>query len=215
MLYSFSSIKQEYNLHISGIIHAGGNKGEEIPTYIENEIKNIVSFEPLKKAFVDLKNCAEDYNNRIEDANIKVYNIALGNENKDVEMYVSSGFTECSSVMEPKEVRVDYPSIIFDERELVEMKRLDDHYYNECLSCNFLNMDVQGYELEILKGSAETLKHIDYVYCEVNNKELYANCPLIENIDEYLLNYNIKRVAVNWQGGSWGDALYIKENFDK
>ena len=31
-------------------------------------------------------------------------------------------------------------------------------------------MDVQGYELEVLKGGLETLKQVDYVYCEVNRK---------------------------------------------
>ena len=32
-------------------------------------------------------------------------------------------------------------------------------------------MDVQGYELEVLKGGLETLKQVDYVYCEVNMYE--------------------------------------------
>jgi hypothetical protein len=70
-------------------------------------------------------------------------------------------------------------------------------------------MDVQGYELEVLKGSENTLKGIDYIYTEVNRDELYENNAFIEEIDNFLDNYT--RVATDWSGNTWGDALYIKK----
>lgn len=209
MIISIASIQSEHQVNISGIIHVGGNKGEEIPSYFEQGITTIVSFEPLPNPYIELQDRANQYNSE-HNTNIKTYNVALGNENTEVEMYVSPAFTECSSVLKPQDVLVDYPDIIFNKRELVSLKKLDD-YYEDCARCNFLNMDVQGYELEVLKGGTKTLQHIDTVYCEVNNKKLYENCALIEDIDEFLLEYNFKRKVVDWKGVGWGDALYIKE----
>ena len=72
-------------------------------------------------------------------------------------------------------------------------------------------MDVQGYELEVLKGATESLKHIDYLMCEVNRAEVYEECCMIDELDSFLSNYNFKRVETTWDGITWGDAFYVKE----
>ena len=77
---------------------------------------------------------------------------------------------------------------------------------------NFLNLDIQGYELEAFKGFENLLNDFDFIYCEVNEKELYVGCPLITDIDEYLNTFNFKRVLTNITGHGWGDAFYIKTN---
>ena len=74
-----------------------------------------------------------------------------------------------------------------------------------------INIDVQGYELEVFKGGSDFLNHIDYIISEVNREELYKGCAMINEVDEYLSNYNFKRVKTCWDGGTWGDALYIKK----
>ena len=74
-------------------------------------------------------------------------------------------------------------------------------------------MDVQGYELEVLKGGIKTLENIDYVYCEVNRDEVYENNALIQEIDEFLSSYDLVRVETDWMGGTWGDAFYINQKF--
>jgi hypothetical protein len=71
-------------------------------------------------------------------------------------------------------------------------------------------MDVQGFELEVLKGGTKTLEHVDYVYCEVNRDEVYENNALVEELDEFLGEYGMKRVETDWAGEIWGDALYIR-----
>jgi hypothetical protein len=75
-----------------------------------------------------------------------------------------------------------------------------------------LKMDVQGYELEVLKGGAETMKHIDYVYCEINRDELYEGNAFVEDLDVFLADYNMERVETDWAGTLWGDALYIRKS---
>ena len=63
-----------------------------------------------------------------------------------------------------------------------------DHPYN------FLNMDVQGYELEVLKGGTTTLEKIDYVMTEVNRAEVYKKCAMIEELSCSLAQFNLLKL---------------------
>lgn len=205
MFISIAELCKKYKMNnVKGVIHVGAHHGEEVPVYINNGITNIVLFEPLEKNFDIIENLVQNYN-----ANISGYQVALGNENKMVEMYLSSNELESSSILKPKKHLELYPDVTFDSKEVVEMKRLDD--YN-LTGYNLLNMDVQGYELEVLKGAEKTLYYIDYVYCEVNRGEVYENNAYIEDIDTFLSIYNFKRVETDWWlDHDWGDAFYIKE----
>lgn len=205
MILSFNQIFLKYNMNITGVIHVGSHHGEEVPDYISNGISKIVLFEPLEENFDILKNNVKNFN-----ANIIGHQVALGSENKIVDMYLSSNRLESSSILKPKKHLELYSDITFDRMEKVEVKKLDDYNY---IDYNLLNIDVQGYELEVLKGSKNTLKNIDYVYCEVNNDEIYENNAYISDIDNFLSKYSFKRTETNWwETHGWGDALYIKEN---
>lgn len=191
-------------MNITGVIHIGAHYAEEVSKYVNYGIKNIVLFEPLCENFEVIKKNISNL-----DANIQVHQVALGNENKKVTMNLSSNNLESSSILTPKLHLKLYPDILFNRSEEVELKKLDDYGYN---GYNFINMDVQGYELEVLKGAKETLNNVDYVYCEVNRNEIYEGNAYIEDIDDYLLKYNMKRVETSWWYDSdWGDALYIKK----
>jgi hypothetical protein len=125
-------------------------------------------------------------------------------------MYLSDNGLLSSSVLKPKVHLQLHPSVGFPTTEEVEMMRLDS-FSNETQNFNFINMDVQGYELEVLRGGAETLKHIDYVYCEVNRDELYEGNAFVEDLDKFLSDYNMERVETDWAGTLWGDALYVRK----
>jgi len=205
MIIEIDSIIKKYNMNISGVIHIGAHYGEEVSNYVKVGIEKIVLFEPLKENFEVLKKNISIHSN----TNIRKYQVALGNKNTTITMNLSSNNLESSSILKPKQHLNLYPDIIFNRTEEVELQKLDD--YN-CKNYNFINMDVQGYELEVLKGAKDTLNHIDYVYCEVNRDEIYEGNAYIEDIDKYLLNYNMKRVETSWWYDSdWGDALYIKD----
>jgi len=205
MIIEINEIIKKYNMNISGVIHIGAHYGEEIPNYVKVGIKNIILFEPLGENFKVLKKNISPYLN----LNIKKYQVALGNQNTTITMNLSSNNLESSSILKPKQHLNLYPDITFDRTEEVELQKLDD--YN-CNNYNFINMDVQGYELEVLKGAKDTLNHIDYVYCEVNRDEIYEGNAYIEDIDKYLSKYNMRRVETSWWYDSdWGDALYIRQ----
>jgi FkbM family methyltransferase len=190
-------------MNVFGVIHIGAHYGEEVSNYVNLGIDDIVLFEPLKENFEVLKNNVSEL-----DANITGYCVALGNKNQNVNMFLSSNNLESSSVLKPKIHLNLHPEVVFSGEELVEMKRLDDFLFE---NYNFINLDVQGYEMEVLKGAEKTLENIDYLYCEVNRNEVYEGNAYIEEIDNYLSNYNMRRVETSWwYDGPWGDALYIK-----
>jgi len=205
MILSFTNIVKKYNMNISGIIHIGAHQGQEVREYVENGYQDIIMFEPLSENFRILEENLKDMN-----ANISAYQVALGNEEQNVVMYLSDNGLLSSSVLKPKVHLELHPSVGFPTTEEVEMKRLDS-FVEETKNFNFINMDVQGYELEVLKGGMETLKHIDYVYCEVNRDELYEGNVFIEDLDQFLADYSMERVETDWAGTLWGDALYIRK----
>ena len=63
-----------------------------------------------------------------------------------------------------------------------------------------------------LKGATQSIKYAKAIYLEVNEKELYKNCGLINDIDIFLSKYNFKRVLTEMTKHGWGDALYILED---
>jgi FkbM family methyltransferase len=203
MLINFTNIKKKYNMNIKGIVHIGAHYGEEIVEYVNNGIQDIILFEPLTENFNILKRRVQDLN-----ANIQGYQVALGSEKKVDVMNLSSNNLESSSLLKPKLHLELHDHVKFEGTQEVEVDLLDNYDLGKC---NFINMDVQGYELEVLKGAKKCLNRIDYVYCEVNRGEVYENNAMIDEIDEYLSTYNFNRVETDWAGKLWGDAVYIKE----
>lgn len=193
-------------MNITGIIHIGAHYGQEIDEYINNGIQDIVLFEPLEKNFNILHRNIMNVN-----ANIIGHQVALGSEDGSAIMNLSSNDAQSSSILKPKEHLTLHPNVTFSGTEEVEVKTLDSFNYE---TYNFITMDVQGYELEVLKGSQKTLNNIDYVYCEVNRGEVYEGNAMIEEIDDYLKQYNFNRVETFWpeEWFKWGDALYIKNS---
>jgi FkbM family methyltransferase len=204
MMFDFKSIIDKYNMKINGVLHIGAHHGQEHSRYKDNNVSKIVYFEPLKSNFEVLKS-------RINDDSI-LHNIALGSENKEVEMFVETANNgQSSSILEPGLHLSQYPHITFDSKEVVNMKRLDDVIDNTNKDYNFICIDVQGYELEVFKGSTKTLENIDYIVTEINNDEVYKNCTKIGELSEFLGKYGFVLVEEDWCGHTWGDGLFVKQ----
>lgn len=203
MLIDLERIVKKYNLQINGVIQIGAHFGEENNIYDNLNIKNRIFFEPLESNFNILKyNLGDKY---------ELYKLALGNDNKDIEMFVEeANLGQSSSILKPELHLKQYPHIVFNKKEIVQMKRLDD--INIDLSkFNFINIDVQGYELEVFKGGKNTLNNIDYIMAEINRDEVYENCTKINDLIRFLKPYGFELVEENWEGITWGDGFFIKK----
>jgi FkbM family methyltransferase len=201
MLLDLKQLKNKYNMNINGVIHIGAHYGQEYLLYKELGIINLIFFEPLKSNYeVLISNVPQNL----------CKNVALGSSENELEMYVEEeNQGGSSSLLEPVLHSVQYPHIVFNKKEKVKVKTLDSFNLNN--QFNMINIDVQGYELEVLKGSLETLKNIDYVIAEVNRAEVYKNCCKVNELDDFLSNYGLRRVETTWDGITWGDAFYAKK----
>ena len=189
---------------IRGCIHVGAHEGQEYPLYKHYGIKNLLFYEALPDNFELLKKTIKD------DIFVDARNIALGNTNGTVEMHLEDRGLS-SSVLKPKHHLEQYPQIKFEKTETVKITRLDEQHFARD-NYNFMNIDVQGYELEVLKGAVNSLKYIDIIISEINKEEMYEGCALVDDIDEFLSEHGFERYATYWQqdGGTWGDGLYLK-----
>jgi FkbM family methyltransferase len=194
MLIDIDSLVVKYNLKINGVIHVGGHIGEEIPIY-KKYTNNIHVFEPQEHCF-----------NQI-DPTVNKHCVALGETDGELILYVANN-NQSSSLLRPKEHLVQHPDVVFTHIKKVKVTTLDSF---NITNSNFINLDVQGYELSVLKGASTTLHSVDYIYTEINVQETYEDCALIDDLDKYLDNYSRVETVLCGSHG-WGDAFYVRKN---
>ena len=210
MLLKLEKLIAKYNMKITGVIQAGAHWGEEVDDYIKNGITYGHLFEPDKENFQIMKKAVvakeKEYGIKYPQG-FGFIDVALGSS-VTVSVYYKEkkNHGQSNSLLMPKVHTEYYPDITFDETEKVLVFPID-YFDFKSGKHNFLVLDVQGYELEVLKGATETLKHIDYIYTEVNREELYENCAMVEDLDNYLTDF--RRVETKWKRKGFGDALYI------
>jgi FkbM family methyltransferase len=109
----------------------------------------------------------------------------------------------------------------------VQTIRLDD--VNEARGADYLKLDVQGAELDVLRGASELLKDVLFVQIEVEFVPMYLGQPLFAEVDQALraAGFQLHRLAelagrafrpvivnndVNAMGSQWlwGEAFYIR-----
>jgi len=204
MIIILKKIIDKYNLDIRGVLHIGAHYGQEYKDYSEQGIKNMIFFEPIANSYKKLLENVP--NNKC----IKTYNLALGNKVEDKIMYCAEmNQGQSNSLLKPYLHEIYSPAIAFNDREIVQVERLDNIKFDRKLF-NMINIDVQGYELEVFKGAVKTLKSIDVIYSEVNFEELYVGCVHVEDLDAFLGKFGFVRILTDSSPKSWGDALYLK-----
>lgn len=67
-----------------------------------------------------------------------------------------------------------------EKRTLISLDKLLET--NSLKNPDFIKIDTQGYELEILKGAEKTLKSAEFVLLEVSFLDIYVNCPLVADV---------------------------------
>ena len=207
MLIKFNDILNKYGKP-RGIIHIGAHLMEERNDYLSNGLKNTIWVEANPKVYDKIEFI------NFENSEERVFNFAISDiDNESVKLNVTNN-GQSSSILELEKHKIHHPTIHVSEILYVTTKRM----YTLIHECNidinrydFLNIDVQGAELLVLKGFGDLLNGIKYIYTEINTNSLYKDCALVSEIDEYLEKYGFKRVETSMTQFEWGDALYIKQ----
>ena len=194
---------------IKGIIHIGAHEAEELPDYCNAGISKVLWVEanPLKWDLLTEKISAFP-------------SMALGKfaaaaeSNKSATLNVANN-GQSSSLLRLGTHQDSYPSIKFINQVTVDLLEVDDWLDKLGVNrkiYNFVNIDIQGYELEALRGMTRQLHYVDYIYTEINTSEVYKECANVADLDEFLGRLGFKRVVTKETSEGWGDALYSKKN---
>jgi FkbM family methyltransferase len=201
------------DIGISTIIDVGANVGEF--TIMIHKILSdamIYSFEPINDCYKDL------LENTKHISQVKCFNLALGRESKE-EIMFRSEFSPSSSLLKMGSLhKTAFPytkNVINEKIKIVALDEIRDRI--DWRPKILLKIDVQGYELEVLKGAKSCLNFIDLIIVETSFYELYQNQPLFNDIFKFLLekNYQYKGNFDQIVDPSTGrilqaDAIFIK-----
>ena len=162
----------------------GARWGIEKPWQEFRTLLDINSFEPD----------TDEYNILIKSKeNGKVFNCALYKTNKELQLYLTRERGN-SSIFEPnKELLSQY--LIADQYDVeetvtVSAVSLDElHNQGEINDIDFIKLDVQGAELDILKGGQRFIEsNVLGIFSEVQFLPLYEKAPLFSEIDHFIRN---------------------------
>lgn len=165
-------------------------------------------------------------NNKITNALISFY--AISDFIGFSEMYVSSGHpntipkadwdygNKSSSLLKPYKHLEKLDWCKFNKKEKVAVITLDDYVKNmpddiKFDKIDFMQMDVQGCELKVLKGAKNILPKIKLIYMEVSNEEYYKGQPLKKDVEKFMIKNNFKLIAedgdINSGNQMWRNLL--------
>lgn len=142
-------IKDEINLSLD----IGANVGNYTKLILQETNSKVISFEPLPDAYRELENLKKDFSERLE-----IFNIAISNENKKQDLHFSNEKSEKASLMKHLE-KLSFIGKANKNKISVEVKKLDDLkniLKNQII--DFIKIDTEGYEFEVLDGAKYLLK---------------------------------------------------------
>ena len=207
MLISFEEINKillSNKININGCFHIGAHDCEELIIYTQMGLKpeEVVWIDAIPSKVIDATNKGIP----------NVYNAVITDkDDAEIVFNISNNF-QSSSILELGTHLQEHPWVEYIDKIKHTSITVDTFFERNNIDAskyNFWNFDIQGAELMALKGATQSIKYAKVLYLEVNEKELYKNCGLITDIDNFLSQYNFKRVLTNMLHWGWGDALYI------
>lgn len=208
MMISFDYLVDKHKLDIKGVLHLGASTGQERDAY-DTYCKGLVIWvEAIPKVYLDLQQNIKSYPQQT------AHNACLSNVDGDEVVFnVSNNESQSSSILELGVHALIHPEVHYIEQIAMKTQRVDTLLKDVDVSTiNFLNVDLQGAEHLAIEGMGDLIKNIDYALLEVNMKETYKGCMLVEELDYFMLQRGFERVETGeWVAETWTDALYIRK----
>ena len=152
---------------------------------IDKSNLDYVLFEPNPEEAKKLLKNKKHYNS------YKIYESGLGDKNKVLKLNITKGIYQ-TSVLKPnfdflnQFLNPDRYEVI--KKELIRVKKLD---YFKIRNSDFIKVDAQGYNYEILEGSVKTLKDTLGVEAEFEFTDIYSKQKLFGDVAKLLKKNNL------------------------
>jgi FkbM family methyltransferase len=148
----------------------------------------IVSFEPLSGAYAKLRAAAAS------DPRWETQQLALGEEDGSAELNVST--EDVWSSMLPRDDRATTENLAYVGTETVRTARLDSLDVLDGAP-TWLKLDVQGFELQVLRGAAGSLGPVAGVECEMSLEPFYEGQPSVRELVDALDDLGFRLAATS------------------
>lgn len=202
MLLPPKILKKYLSVSPTGVLHVGAHRGEELPWYRSEGFGPVIWVEAQPDLARELEEIAVPLGHRV----LQV--CAWSESGVPIKLKVSSN-GESSSLYEMGTHSEHHPDITVVGEIAMETTALRDVLSEEPFF-DFLNLDLQGAELDALRGIGPRLGEVKWVYTEVNREAVYRGIPLIFDLDQWFRKEGFCRVVTVWTPHNWGDALYIR-----
>ncbi|MGE5490048.1 MAG: FkbM family methyltransferase [Actinomycetota bacterium] len=188
------------------LIDVGGNTGYWCESFLEFFPKSrVVAFEPLEPEF-------EAYRRRFKNASgITVHNVGLSDRSEVAPMHVADNSAHSSLHRHVNGVSV--PLAESGGGRDVRLETLDSFRLGSLPAARkLLKIDVQGHELNVLRGATETLPHIDVALVECSFLPQYEGVvPSFAQVTALLREFDIYPVMFRDYGVSLGPHAWERD----
>ena len=190
------------------IVDAGSRYGIH-PNF--EELRDIADFYLFE---VDQEECSRLKKKYKSYKNIKVYNQGLYSK-KTIMNFNIRNHNALNSIYETNDLflrKNKYKKNEFERKKTIKVKldALDDFLSKKI---HFLKLDVEGAELDILKGSERNLKNNCVgIRSEVTFSPVYKNAPLFSEINDYLVKRDFELINFDYDGKGSKFGKYSKSD---
>jgi len=206
-------VKSHIKHRLPIIFDVGANRGDYSSVIIASfgcENIRLYCFEPSKMAFgllnAEISTCQ----------NVKLYNFGFGDKSETVNLYSCSEGAGSASILNTHYHNLDNSNIV----EKIELTTLDEFCRtNNIQKIDFMKMDVEGYELNILRGGSELIKSasVDFIQFEFGFPNIGSRVFFKDIYSCLSGNYRIYRSLfdglVEIDHYDYKDELYTIQNF--
>jgi len=198
-------------LQIKGVVHVGANVGQEAAVYDELGVPKVLWIEAQEDCRGALEGALKKHH---RDEDVVAITAVSGEEGSATLFQMDNSI---SSSLKPlgSGHKHFFPFIQQAKTQQLQTETLDGLLKRLSLNpreFDFMYLDVQGSELDVLKGSTtQVLPHIRYLVTEVSAEEHYKGGCLEKDLHEFLVSQGFSLVQRHMPPIGHGNSFYTRE----